>query len=116
MAAMDDEVVLSTGDFDFTAEDFEYDDRPRHSYPKSLTLRAPGELDVSMKVKRALEAVDLLENFSPLLRFLARYVLRLRPGYFRLLSDFEMELRVGGDPRKEHGSTLHELVAFKPIT
>jgi hypothetical protein len=107
---------LSTGDFDFTAEGFEYDDRPGHSYPKSLTLRAPGELDVTMKVRRALEAVDLLENVAPLMRFLARYVLRLRPGYFRLLSDFEMELRVGGDSRKEHGRTLHELVAFKPIT
>jgi hypothetical protein len=115
MAARNEEVVLSTGEFDFNPEGFEYDDRPRHSYPKSLKLRAPGELDVTMKVRRVLEAEDLLENFAPLLRFLAKYVLRLRPGYFRLLSDFEIELMAGGDPRKEHGRTLHELVAFKPI-
>jgi hypothetical protein len=116
MAARNEEVVLSTGEFDFIPEDFAYDDRPRHSYPKSLNLRAPGELDLTMNVKSVLEAEDLLENFAPLLRLLARYVLRLKPGYFRLLSDFEIELKVGGAPRKERGRTLHELVAFHPIT
>jgi hypothetical protein len=69
-----------------------------------------------MNVKKVLEAEDLLENFSPLMRVLAKYLLRLKPGYFRLLSDFEIELRVGGEPRKEQGSTLHEIVAFQPIT
>lgn len=115
MAARNEEVVLSTGEFDFIPGDFAYDDRPRHSYPKSLKLRAPGELDLTMNVRSVLEAEDLLENFAPLLRLVARYVLRLKPGYFRLLSDFEIELRVGGDPRKERGRTLHELVAFQPI-
>jgi hypothetical protein len=115
MAARNEEVVLSTGEFDFIPEHFEYDDRPKHSYPKSLKLGAPGELDVSLNVRRVLEAEDLLENFTPLMRFLAKYLLRLKPGYFRLLSDFEMELMAGGDPRREQGSTLHELVAFKPI-
>ena len=116
MAARNEEVVLSTGEFDFVPEGFEYDDRPKHSYPKSLELRAPGEIDVSMKVRRVLEAEDLLLNFPPLLRLLAKYVLRLKPGYFRLLSDFEIELMAGGVPCKEQGRTLHELVAFKPIT
>ena len=55
------------------------------------------------------------DNRSPLLRILARYVLRLKPGYFRLLSDFEIELTVGGEPIREQGRTLHELVAFQPI-
>jgi hypothetical protein len=115
MAARNQEVVLSTGEFDFIQEGFEYDDRPRHSYPKSLRLTAPGEIDVSMKVRRVLEAEDLLENFAPMLRLLARYVLRLKPGYFRLLSDFEIELMVGGESSRERGRTLHELVAFQPI-
>jgi hypothetical protein len=116
MAARNQEVVLSTGEFDFIAEGFEYDDRPKHSYPKSLELRAPGEIDVTMKVRKVLEAEDLLLNFKPLLRLLAKYLLRLKPGYFRLLSDFEIELQVGGEPCKEQGSTLHEIVAFQPIT
>ena len=115
MAARNEEVVLSTGEFDFLPEGFEYDDRPGHSYPKSLQIRAPNELDVTMKVRRVVEAEDLLVNFKPLLRLLARYVLRLKPGYFRLLSDFEIELRVGGEPCKEQGRTLHEIVAFQPI-
>jgi len=116
MAARNEEVVLSTGEFDFIPEGLEYDDRPRHSYPKSLKLTAPDQIDVSMNVRKVLEAEDLLENFPPLLRFLAKYLLRLKPGYFRLLSDFEIELMVGGDPCKEQGRTLHEIVAFKPIT
>jgi hypothetical protein len=115
MAARNEEVVLSTGEFDFVPEGFEYDDRPKHSYPRSLKLTAPGQLDVTMSVRRVLEAEDLLENFAPLLRLLAKYILRLKPGYFRLLSDFEIELLVGGRPCKEQGSTLHEIVAFQPI-
>jgi hypothetical protein len=116
MAAKNEDVVLSTGEFDFIPENFEYDSRPRQSYPKTLQLRAPGELDVTMKVRKVLEAENLLENFGPLLRLLAKYVLRLKPGYFRLLSDFEIELTVGGGSTKERGSTLHEIVAFKSVT
>jgi hypothetical protein len=115
MAASGKDVVLSTGEFDFIREDFEYDDRAGHSYPKSLKLRAPDALAVTMNVRRVLEAEDLLENFPPLLRILARYVLRLKAGYFRLLSDFEIALTVNGESTKESGRTLHELVAFKPI-
>jgi hypothetical protein len=115
MAAKNEDIVLSTGEFDFIPTDFEYDARPRHSYPKSLRLSAPGELDVTMNVRRILEAEDLLENFGPFLRLVAKYLLRLRPGYFRLLSDFEIELATGGEATKERGSTLHEIVAFKAI-
>jgi hypothetical protein len=115
MAARNEQVVLSTGEFDFAQGSLEYDDRPKHSYPKSLALRAPGEIDVTMNVRGVLEAEDLLVNFKPLLRLLAKYVLRLRPGYFRLLSDFEIELMVGGEPIKEKGSTLHEIVAFQQL-
>ena len=32
------------------------------------------------------------------------------------LLDDPGELTAGGDPRKEQGRTLHEIVAFKPIT
>jgi hypothetical protein len=116
MAARNEQVVLSTGEFDFVQGSLEYDDRPKHSYPKSLALRAPGEIDVTMKVRGVLEAEDLLVNFKPLLRLLARYVLRLKPGYFRLLSDFEIELMAGGEPVKEQGRTLHEIVAFQPLS
>ncbi len=57
-------------------------------------------------------------NFKPLLRLLARYVLRLKPGYSRLLSDFEIEpSSSGGEPCKEQGRTLHEIqLAFQQLT
>ncbi|GAG11440.1 unnamed protein product, partial [marine sediment metagenome] len=75
----------------------------------------PGEIDIAMNVRQVLEAENLLDNFGPLTRFLARYVLRLKPGYFRLLSDFEVELAAGGASSRESGDTLHEIVAFQPI-
>lgn len=115
MAARNEKVVLSTGEFDFTTEEFERDDRAGHVYPRSLRISSPGEIDVAMKVRKVLEAESLLDNFGPLTRFLARHVLRLRPGYFRLLSDFEVELRANGDASRESGDTLHEIVAFQPI-
>lgn len=115
MAARDQDVMLSTGEFDFFTKNFERDDRAGHSYPKELSLSVPGELSVTMKARRVLEAEDLLENFGRLLRLVARYVLRLKPGYFRLLSDFEIDLTIGGSSTRERGSTLHEIVAFKPI-
>ena len=60
-----------------------------------------------------LEAVDMLDNFNVVLRFLAKNVLRMRPGYFRLLSDFELEINHKGQNYKESGTTLHEVVLFK---
>jgi predicted secreted hydrolase len=115
MAARNEHVVLSTGEFDFVTEGFEHDDRAGHVYPKSLRISSPGEIEVAMNVRRVLEAENLLDNFAPLTRFLARYVLRLKPGYFRLLSDFEVELTADGLARRESGDTLHEIVAFQPI-
>ena len=41
-------------------------------------------------------------------------VLRIKPGYFRLLSDFELDVTRDGKTVKETGTTLHEIVLFKP--
>ena len=65
-------------------------------------------------MKKILEAQDMLENFNPVLRFLAKNILRIKPGYFRLLSDFELEVTRDGKTIKETGTTLHEIVLFKP--
>jgi hypothetical protein len=68
-----------------------------------------------MTVNKVLEAEDMLAEFNPILRFLARNVLRMQPGYFRLLSDFKINVVKDGITHKETGTTLHEIVAFKPI-
>ena len=73
------------------------------------------EMNVVLKAKTILEAQDMLENYNPFFRFLAKYFLRIQPGYFRILSDFELEVGKGEKTMKESGTTLHEIVIFKPI-
>jgi len=64
---------------------------------------------------RVRQAVNMLDAFSPLLRFLARHVMRIRPGYFRLLSNLGIEVTQDGSKAVETGTTLHEVVIFKKI-
>ena len=115
MMADGKEVVLSTGEFDFLKVDFEYNAKAKYEFPKQVTIDAPGELKATLKMKRILEAQDMLENFSPVLRFLAKNIMRIQPGYFRLESDFELEVSRDGKSVKESGVTLHEIVLFKPV-
>ena len=70
-------------------------------------------MEAILTVEKVLEAEDMLDNFNPVLRFLAKNVLRLKPGYFRLHSNFELEVNHEGRTYKENGSTLHEIVLFK---
>ena len=96
---------------------------PRHSntarersiaFRGSSTIRVPGELEVRMTVREVLESVDMLDNFGPVLRFVAKNIIRLKPGYFRLASDFEITVTNDGSSVTERGTTLHEIVMFKP--
>ena len=113
MLADGKEVVLSTGEFDFIKEDFEYSPKAKHSYPRKLAIRVPNELEVNLGVREVLESQDMLENFSLPVRFAAKHLLRLRPGYFRLASDFEIEVTSEGRTSKETGTALHEIVLFR---
>ena len=115
MLADGSEVILSTGEFDFLKDDFEYNPKANYQFPKRITISAPGVLTTTLRMKKILEAQDMLENFSPVLRFLARNILRIKPGYFRLLSDFELQVMRKGKLVKEAGTTLHEIVLFKPV-
>jgi hypothetical protein len=115
MMAKGREVVLSTGEFELSKEEFEFNPKAKHRYPRRIIISAPGALKASLRVSKVLEAQDLLDTFGPLLRFLARHVLRLTPGYFRLLSEFELEVPQGERVAKETGTTLHEIVLFQPL-
>ena len=115
MLAEGKEVILSTGEFNFLKDEFEFNPRAKYHFPRQVTIHAPDELKATLKMKRILEAQDMLENFNPLLRFLARNFLRIQPGYFRLLSEFELEVMRDGKPVIETGETLHEIVLFKPV-
>jgi hypothetical protein len=113
MLAAGKEVILSTGEFDFVKENFEYNSKAKHSYPKKLVIRVPNELEANLSVRDVLESQDMLENFSLPLRLIAKYLLRLRPGYFRLASNFEISVTREGRPGKETGTALHEIVMFR---
>jgi Svf1-like C-terminal lipocalin-like domain len=115
MLAKGKDVILSTGEFNFLKNDFEYNPKAKYQFPKQITIDAPGEiaLRATLNMKRILEAQDMLENFSLVLRFLAKNILRIKPGYFRLESDFELEVTWDGKDVKDTGATLHEIVLFK---
>jgi hypothetical protein len=114
MLAEGREVILSTGEFDFLMADYQYNERAKHRCPRRVLISAPPEFTASLTVREVLEAEDMLSNFNPLLRLIARHILRLKPGYFRLLSDFELQVTRGEETMKEGGATLHEIVLFKP--
>ena len=113
MLAAGKDVILSSGEFDFVKENFEFNKKAGHSYPKKLVIRVPKELEVTLNVKNVLESQDMLENFSLPLRLAAKYLLRLRPGYFRLVSNFEIGVTRQGKTDKETGTALHEIVLFR---
>ena len=113
MLADGKEVVLSSGEFDFIKTDFQYSPKAKHSYPRNLVIRVPNELEVKLGVKNVLESQDMLENFNLLLRLAAKYLLRLRPGYFRLQSAFEISVTHQGSTNRETGMALHEVVLFR---
>ena len=114
MLAQGKDVILSSGEFDFLTDDFEYNAKAKYQFPRHITIDAPGVLKASLKVSRILEAQDMLNNFSLVLRLLAKHVLRIKPGYFRLASDFELAVTHEGQSVVETGATLHEIVLFKP--
>jgi hypothetical protein len=113
MLAKGREVILSTGEFDFLADDFQYNPKAKYPFPRKITIQAPDVLNATLKVKEVLEAQDMLENFGPVLRLLAKYILRIKPGYFRLVSEAGLEVSRDGKTEEETGTALHEVVLFK---
>ncbi len=115
MVAKGEEVIMSTGDYEFLQRDFEFNQKAGHSYPKEIEIKIPDELDVILRVNRIYEAVNMLDNFGAALRFIAKNIMRIKPGYFRLHSDFKMKVTLEGATFEESGSTLHEVVTFKQL-
>jgi len=113
LLAKREEPILSTGNYEFVKEDFEFNPSAKHSFPHKIVINVPDEIRVELRVDKVLEAVDMLDNFGAALRFVAKNILRLKPGYFRLLSNFDLEVYNEGMTYREDGSTLHEIVLFK---
>ncbi|HYB75538.1 MAG TPA: hypothetical protein VEC08_01130, partial [Nitrososphaerales archaeon] len=107
------EVVLSTGEFEFGKANYEYNPGAKHSFPRKITISVPSELEIGLDVRKVLEGQDMLEDFSLPLRLIAKHLLRIQPGYFRLESDFEIDVTRNGGTNKERGTALHEIVMFR---
>jgi len=115
MLAEGQEVILSTGEFNFNQGDFAYNKKAGHRFPQKISIHAPDMLKVSLRMNKILEAQDMLENFNLFLQMIAKHILRINPGYFRLVSDFELDVKRDGISTRESGTTLHEIVLFKPV-
>ncbi len=113
MLAKGEKVYLSTGECDLIQENFEYNENAGNSYPKSLKFVLPDQQEITLNVQEIIDADSLLDDFNPILRFLAKYLLRLTPGYFRLNSKFNLNLTYEGKKYEEDGTTLHEMVIVK---
>ncbi len=115
MLADGQEVVLSSGEFVFGKEELEYNPKAKYHFPRKLVISAPSEFKAILRVNKVLEAQDMLENYQPILRFIAGNIMQLKPGYFRLVSDAELEVTREGKTDKEEGTALHDIVLFKPL-
>ena len=113
MIAEKENVFLSTGEYEMFQEDFEYDDKANNSHPKILRFKFGNNNEVNLNVQNLIDSDNLLYELGPITRFLAKNLLRVKPGYFRLNSQFQLTLQIDGKTHVEKGTTLHEMVIAK---
>ncbi|MHA1255882.1 MAG: lipocalin-like domain-containing protein [Promethearchaeota archaeon] len=112
MLAKNEEIILSTGEYELVQENFEYDKMAANNYPKNLAFKIPNELETTLAVQNIIDSGNILELFgiNSVIRFIVKYVLRLHPGYFRFNSNFTINFTHEGKSYQEKGTTLHEMV------
>ncbi len=112
MIAKNEDIILSTGEYDLIQENFVYDNKAANKYPKSLTFKMPNQLETTLDVQEIIDSGNILElfNINSIIRFIVKYLLRLKPGYFRFNSKFNLNVDYEGKSYKEQGNTLHEMV------
>ncbi len=113
MLAKGEDILLSTGESEIIAEDFQFHEHVNNSYPKVLRFDISENKHIKLEVKDIIDADNLLFELSPVLRFVVKNILKLRPGYFRLNSKFNIDIEHEGKTYKEEGTTLHEMVIAK---
>lgn len=115
MLAKGSEVIVSSGEYEFAQKNFEFSKAAGHSFPRLISISIPNEMSVKLDVEKVYEQVNMLDAFNPILAFLAKYVLKIKPGYFRLNSKFTLKVIHDGVEFGEQGNTLHEIVTFKQL-
>jgi len=114
MLAKNDEILLSTGEYELKQFDFQYDEKANNNYPQKLELNLnSNQGQVSLNVESIIDSDYMLSEFNPILRILAKNLLKLNPGYFRFNSNFDVSVNIGENKIIETGKTLHEMVILK---
>jgi predicted secreted hydrolase len=113
MVAKGEEIILSTGEFELIEKKFQYNKKAGNKYPKFLMFKLSEQQKISLEVQKIIDADNLLCELSPIFRFLAKNLLKLRPGYFRLNSKYLIDFLLENKTFKEVGDALHEMVIVK---
>lgn len=115
MLAKDENIILSTGEYELIQENFQYHEKVENYYPKSLIFKISDQQQISLEVQDIIDGDNLLFELSPVLRFVAKYLLRLKPGYFRFNTKYNIDILYNGTVFKEQGNTLHEMVIVNKL-
>jgi len=113
MVAKDEDIILSTGEYKLVTKDFQFNEKANNKYPKFIEFNISEHQKVTLEVENIIDADNLLYEMSPILRFIVKYLLRLKPGYFRINSKFTIDFQYEGKTYKEKGNALHEIVISK---
>ena len=77
MVAKDENVILSTGEYELVAEDFHFHKKANNQYPKTLTFKLSNTQKIRLEVEKIIDADNLLFEMSPILRFIVKGILGL---------------------------------------
>jgi hypothetical protein len=114
MFAKDNIVKLSTGEFNEKKENPIFNQKTNNHYNQILKIEVPNQLKTELKVDNIIDSENLLDNLKPIMRFIGKNILKLKPGYFRFHSDFTIEHKMDNkEIKKESGKTLHEMVILR---
>ncbi len=115
MLAKGESVFLSTGEYELIEKNHIFNGDANNEYPKILEFVISDNKKIILEVQDIIDADNLLLELNPIVRFLAKNVLGLKPGYFRLNSKFDLDIAYNGNKFKEQGNTLHEMVIVRQV-
>lgn len=116
MLAIDNNVVLSSGEMTLTEGPPVFNKTANRTYPSYIQMAIPDQLKLKLEVHDVIDAHDFVADIpvlgSRLVKPLANRLVG-RPGYFRFNSGFELSASVNGESIEKTGTTLHEMVALR---
>ena len=115
--ARGNEMIMGTGSPTIRQRDFETHPAIKRFYPREVDLSYASDdvsIDIRITKTRLVEDVDFLSiaGYSPISQWLIRNLIA-RPGYFRLMAEYEGTITHHGDTDTISGNTLYEVMTFE---